>query len=72
MNIEEPIIIGRDWYYEPRGWLDVVRCLLGRHREIMTSRLSGAFIGRCSCGAMRVNRRHWFDAHPFTRRKEAE
>lgn len=50
---------------EPRGWRDVARCLLGRHRVSLAGRVAGMFIERCSCGAMRVNRRHWFESHPF-------
>jgi hypothetical protein len=64
-RLRDGIIIGRDWYYEPRGWRDVVRCLLGRHRNITIGRVYGDVVCRCSCGAIRYVGGSWFDGHPF-------
>lgn len=58
----------RGWWNEPRGWRDVIRCLAGRHRVITSGFFDGMFVSRCSCGAIRIGRRRWFEAKPFTRR----
>jgi hypothetical protein len=59
------VVIGRDWFYELRGWWDAVRCLLGRHRNITIGCVYGDVVCRCSCGAIRYVGGSWFDAHPF-------
>lgn len=50
---------------EPRGWRDVIRCLIGRHRVVLQGVHAGMRISRCSCDAMRVNGRPWLGSHPF-------
>jgi hypothetical protein len=62
------IIQGRDWLYEPRGWGDVIRCLLGRHASVMIGRVDDLNVRRCSCGAINIGH-GWFESAPFTRRK---
>lgn len=62
-----------DWLAEPRGWRDVARCLLGRHRPITMAidrdaSVNLALVSRCSCGAIRLGDRYWLDARPWTRR----
>jgi hypothetical protein len=57
----------RDWFVEPRGWRDVLYCLLGWHKPI-TQAFMGKLIERCSCGAVRIDQKHWFEARPWTRR----
>ncbi len=52
---EAPILSGFQWWKYPRGWRDVVRCVLGRHRRVMTGVIPGdgaSPVFRCSCGAM--------------------
>ncbi len=53
---------------EPRSKRDVLRCLLGRHKVILSGSDCGIFIERCSCGAVRLDHRRWFGAHPIARR----
>lgn len=39
------------WASEPRGWVDVIRCVLGLHRAVASGRSGTLWIERCSCGA---------------------
>jgi hypothetical protein len=48
-----PVVSGHEWWNYPRGWLDVLRCALGRHRRVFTADLHDDVspVHRCSCGA---------------------
>jgi hypothetical protein len=55
-----PYIIAPDaWHTEPRGWRDVIRCLLGRHRNITIGTTGIATVRRCSCGAINLSDMGW-------------
>lgn len=62
----------RPWHKEPRTWLDVLRCRLGRHRRIMRA-FDANDIGvvcRCSCGATEFDWDDiWVAAERIGRRK---
>jgi hypothetical protein len=75
---ETPRIAGAYWSHQPRGWLDIIRCLLGRHRPAMSVDLSdGEHAARCTCGAIRTDRDgYWlspeYRLHRVSRRESAE
>lgn len=62
------VIFGRDWFREPRGWRDVLRCLFGRHRPVMVGVGGHEIVYRCSCGAIRLKHGVWMESRPFHRR----
>jgi hypothetical protein len=73
-----PRISGAYWSHQPRGWLAIIRCMVGRHRPAMSGDLSdGARVDRCTCGAIRMDRDGcWLDReyrlHRVSRRESAE
>jgi acetone carboxylase gamma subunit len=51
---------GFNWHTHPRGWRDVIGCLLGRHQQILKALDDGQRVVRCSCGATSLdNGRTW-------------
>lgn len=67
-----------NWYEVPRGWSDVIRCLVGRHKVINEGYDGTAYYERCSCGGIRMTYWHemggynfapWINAKPFERRR---
>jgi hypothetical protein len=74
---ETPQITGGYWAHQPRGWLAILRCLLGRHRTAMSGDLSyGEHVDRCTCGAIQMDRDGWwmgqeYRFHRVSRRESA-
>lgn len=52
-----PVLSGHEWWTYPRGWRDVIRCKLGRHRRVFTADLHDDVspVHRCSCGALQLS-----------------
>lgn len=51
----EFVMLGHQWWTYPRGWRDVARCVLGRHRRVLTAVFpddDASPVARCSCGAL--------------------
>jgi hypothetical protein len=76
MTIKQPIVFeesSRDWYHEPRTFLDVIRCRLGWHQRITRAQDGKNFVSRCSCGGLEFDRDgYWMDVKKVGRRKGKE
>ena len=48
-------VAGFEWNTYPRGWVDVLRCILGRHTRVQLGFDRGERVDRCSCGAIHID-----------------